>query len=99
MLLDAACDKAPPARDAAGAAAVALGRGVCAAAGRLLLPLALAALDPMRRWQAREAALRVLGSLCDSAPRAVAARLPEIVPLIADLMNDPRDQVGLEFAA
>jgi hypothetical protein len=93
LLLERAADKAGPARDAATAAAVAVGRSLCPYAAGMVLPVVFAHTDPLKKWQTREAALKMLSAVAQSAPAQVAARLPEIVPLIAGLMVDPREQV------
>jgi hypothetical protein len=93
LLLERAADKAGPARDAACASAVAVARSLCPHAAEMVLPVLFAHTEPAKKWQTREAALRMLAAVSDVAPRQVAARLPEIVPLIATLMVDPREQV------
>ncbi|GBF90643.1 elongation factor EF-3 [Raphidocelis subcapitata] len=93
LLLERANDKAGPARDAAVAAAVAVGRSLCPYAAGMVLPVVFAHTDPLKKWQTREAALKMLSAVAEAAPAQVAARLPEIVPLIAGLMVDPREQV------
>ena len=92
-LLDRAADKAGPARDAAAAASVAVARSLCPHAAEMVLPVLFAHTDAAKKWQVREAALRMLAAVSEVAPRQVAALLPEIVPLIATLMVDPREQV------
>lgn len=51
-------------------------------------------LEPSLKWQVREGALKLLTGLTQSAPSAVGAHLPDLVPVISDLMVDPREQVG-----
>jgi transposase len=96
LLLEKAADKAGPARDAAAAAAVAAARALCPHAAEMVLPTLFAHTDASKKWQTREAALRMLAAVAETAPRQVAACLPEIVPLIATLMVDPREQVGVK---
>lgn len=92
-LLERACDKSGPARDAAVAAAVAVARSLCPHAAEMVLPVLFAHTDAAKKWQTREAALRMLAAVAEAAPRQVAAQLPAIVPLVATLMVDPREQV------
>lgn len=93
LLLERHADKSGPARDAAAAAAVAVARALCPHAAELLLPALFAHTDAARKWQTREGALRMLAAVAETAPRQVAACLPAIVPLVATLMVDPREQV------
>ncbi|KAI8468023.1 MAG: elongation factor EF-3 [Monoraphidium minutum] len=86
-------DKVAAVRDAALAAGVCAAGALCPQAAGLLLPVLFAHTDPLKRWQAREGALRMLAAAAGAAPKQVAARLPEIVPLVSELMNDARDQV------
>ena len=44
-------------------------------------------------WQAKMAALRVIDFFVGAAPKSVAAALPELVPEIAQVMVDMRDEV------
>jgi hypothetical protein len=92
-LLQLMADKTGAVRDAALAAGAALAGSLRPRAAGLLLPVLFEHTDPLKRWQAREGALRMLAAAAGAAPGIVAARLPEIVPLISALMNDARDQV------
>lgn len=98
-LLAAASDKHAGARAAAAAAGGALASRVTPRGGALLLPALLEALAPLKRWQGREAALRMLAALASAAPAAVAARLPDLVAPLADCLNDARDAVREAAAA
>ena len=44
-------------------------------------------------WQSKMAALRVIDFFVGAAPKSVAAALPELVPEIAQVMVDMRDEV------
>jgi hypothetical protein len=92
-ILERATDKAAPARDAAAAAGAAVARSLCPHAAEMVLPVLFEHTDPLKKWQVRELALKMLAAVSEVAPRQVAARLPEIVPLIATLMVDAREQV------
>jgi hypothetical protein len=93
LLLEKMADKSGPARDAAALAAVAVARSLCPHAAEMVLPVLFEGTDPAKKWQSREGALQMLAALAEAAPRQVAACLPEIVPLVATLMVDPREQV------
>lgn len=50
-------------------------------------------LSPSLKWQTREGAFKLLTGLAASAPTAVGAHLPDLVPIITENMVDPREQV------
>jgi hypothetical protein len=95
LLLDRAADKHPPAREAAAATAAALAAGLTRRAVGVLLPVLFEHTAPLKRWQVREGALRMMEGVATSGPAEVAGKLPEIVPLVAEMMNDAREQVGV----
>ena len=99
LLLEKHADKHAAARDAAALAARAVASSLCPQAAGLVLPTVLAHTGAARKWQTREGALRALEALAAAAPRQVAERLPEIVPLIAALLVDAREQVKAAAAA
>ncbi len=47
-----------------------------------------------KKWQTKEAALKLLSALAAAAPGPLSALLPDIVPVISELMVDPREQVS-----
>lgn len=93
LLLEKLADKAGPVRDAASAASLAVAHSLCPHAAEMVIPTLFAHTDASKKWQVREGALQMLAAVAEVAPRQVAVCLPEIVPLIATLMVDPREQV------
>ncbi|KAL2913906.1 translational elongation factor EF-1 alpha [Polyrhizophydium stewartii] len=86
-------DKAAPVRDAAAAAATAL----LALPGRfsvkLLVPALLSNLTNEKKWQTKIAALKFLGNLTKTSTSQVARCLPEIIPVVSEVMWDTKPEV------
>ncbi len=65
----------------------------CQSLARLLHPDAVArslphiirGTSPSRKWQSKEGAFKMIATLTESAPEAVAEALPELVPVVRGL--------------
>ena len=58
-----------------------------------VMPLLLNGMAPRQNWQTKMAANTLFVSLTERYPEAVAMCLPEVVPAIAQIMNDAKPQV------
>ena len=58
-----------------------------------VMPLLLNGMAPRQNWQTKLAANNLFVSLTERYPEAVAMCLPEVVPAIAQIMNDAKPQV------
>ncbi|KAG2423269.1 hypothetical protein HXX76_015419 [Chlamydomonas incerta] len=73
----------------------------CQALARLLhpeavprcMPAILSGASPTKKWQCKEGAFKIISTLCETAPDAVQAALPDIVPVVSDGIVDARDEV------
>ena len=64
-------------------------KGCCAA----VMPMLLEAMGSSK-WQTKEAALSQLAAFSESSPAQVSHALPELVPIICDLMYDTKEDVA-----
>lgn len=66
----------------------------CQALARLLhpeavprcMPAILSGASPAKKWQCKEGAFKIISTLCETAPDAVQAALPDIVPVVRACM-------------
>ena len=58
-----------------------------------VMPLLLTGMAPRQNWQTKLCANNLFISLCERYPEAVAQCLPEVVPAVAQIMNDAKPQV------
>ncbi|KXZ51764.1 hypothetical protein GPECTOR_11g208 [Gonium pectorale] len=93
VFLERLADKATSVRGAADSACQALARMLHPEAVARSLPTLLSGTSPSRKWQTKEGAFKVIATLCETAPDAVQAALPDIVPVVSDGMVDARDEV------
>ncbi|PNH03367.1 [NU+] prion formation protein 1 [Tetrabaena socialis] len=93
VFLERLADKATSVRGAADSACQALARLLNPEAVSRVLPAILAGTSPSRKWQSKEGAFKIIATLCETAPDAVQAGLPDIVPVVSDGMVDARDEV------
>ncbi len=91
-VLERAADKVPSVRDAAAAVCSTIGASICSHAVPLILPAMYEAMAA-RNWQTKEAALKLLKQLAETAKPQVAQALPEIVPTAGECLVDAREQV------
>ncbi|GFR42452.1 hypothetical protein Agub_g3359 [Astrephomene gubernaculifera] len=93
VFLERLADKATSVRGAADTACQSFARLLHPEAVPRSLPAILAATSPSRKWQCKEGAFKMIATLCETAPDAVQAALPDIVPVVSDGMVDARDEV------
>ncbi|GLC54208.1 hypothetical protein PLESTB_000835000 [Pleodorina starrii] len=93
VFLERLADKATSVRGAADQACQALARLLHPEAVPRSLPSILSGTSPSRKWQTKEGAFKIICTLCETAPDAVQAALPDIVPVVSDGMVDARDEV------
>ncbi|KAG2490532.1 hypothetical protein HYH03_010927 [Edaphochlamys debaryana] len=93
VFLERLADKATSVRGAADSACQALARLLHPEAVARSLPAILAGTAPSRKWQSKEGAFKMISTLCETAPDAVQASLPDIVPVVSDGIVDARDEV------
>jgi len=63
-------------------------------AAPMYIPLCLAALEPEMQWETKVASCETLKSLCTKAADDMGRALPEIVPIVIDLLGDTKKQVN-----
>jgi len=93
IILDKYADKKMIVRPAAAAAAEAICANSNSHALRQLLPSFFGAMKIEKKWQTKEAALKLIKSYVATAPEQVSACLPEIIPHAAHTMYDTRKEV------
>ena len=60
-----------------------------------VLPLLFKVLDESRKWQAKEASLKFIGSLVGTNKQAqVSAAMPDMVPQLVNYLQDTKKQVN-----
>ncbi|KAG2447603.1 hypothetical protein HYH02_007524 [Chlamydomonas schloesseri] len=80
-------------RAAADQACQALARLLHPCAVPRVMPAILSGASPAKKWQCKEGAFKIISTLCETAPDAVQAALPDIVPVVSDGIVDARDEV------
>jgi len=59
-----------------------------------LVPACLAALDPKEKWQTQVAAADALSTACKTSPQIIASNLTSILPAVAAMVNDAKQEVA-----
>merc|ERR1712159_361999 len=59
-----------------------------------LVPACLEALDPKEKWQTQVAAAEALATACKTSSNIIASNLTTILPVVASMVNDAKQQVA-----
>ena len=59
-----------------------------------LVPACLEALDPKEKWQTQVAAAEALATACKTSSNIIASNLTNILPVVASMVNDAKQQVA-----
>jgi elongation factor 3 len=92
-LLDAFADKTPAVRTVAIGAVRDVIKAQSPWAATLVLPPLLLQIKTAGKWQVKTGALEILNQLIKSAPSQTARAMPDIVPVLADVIWDTKAEV------
>lgn len=91
--LAAVGDKMTPVRTAATAAALAIVKAVNANAIKAVLPTIITSVRTTQKWQEKMCDIQCIEALVESAPTQLALRVPELIPVVSELMWDTKPEI------
>jgi len=93
LVSEAFADKITGVRQSAVDAVLALVKVMTSWAVPLLLPIVLDQVHNAGKWQVKIGGLTVLDQLIKSAPEQIASQMPNIIPVLADVIHDTKSDV------
>ncbi|KAG5458192.1 MAG: P-loop containing nucleoside triphosphate hydrolase protein, partial [Olpidium bornovanus] len=93
LVLEAAADKAPNVREAALRTGKDVVSSLCPYATCVVLPVLFDGISYDKKWQTKSASLALINVLVNTAPLQLAQQLPQIVPLVSELMWETKNEV------
>ncbi|MCJ1478110.1 translational elongation factor EF-1 alpha [Lambiella insularis] len=91
--LAAVGDKMTPVRTAATAAALAIIKAVNANALKAVLPTIIHSVRTTQKWQEKMYDIQCIEALVESAPTQLALRVPDLIPVVSELMWDTKPEI------
>ncbi|MCJ1292913.1 translational elongation factor EF-1 alpha [Xylographa carneopallida] len=91
--LAATGDKMTPVKTAATAAALAIVKAVNANALKAILPIIITSVRTTQKWQEKMCDIQCIEALVESAPTQLALRVPELIPVVSELMWDTKPEI------